>query len=123
MSTVTSDGPETRRDIYNKSAVNRRVGVWVVLGRLGKSIVVAAKGIEEEKRCSRAMIVTSRPSLRTQIHLSHAPRVLTVRYSWLGRRRRRHPSVRGTPSGWCSGVVRVSLRRRRNNMCRGGGAS
>src|SRR5712671_2014739 len=60
MSTVTSDGPETRRDIYNKSAVNRRVGVWVVLGRLGKSIVVAAKGIEKEKRCSRAMIVTSR---------------------------------------------------------------
>ena len=66
MSTVTSDGPETRRDIYNKSAVNRRVGVWVVLGRLGKSIVAAAKGIEEEKRCSRAMIVTTRESKETK---------------------------------------------------------
>src|SRR5712672_3740034 len=97
MSTVANDGHETRRDIYNKSAVNRRVRVWAVLGRLGKSIIVAAKGTEEEKRYSRAMIVTSRPSLRTQIHLSHASRILTVRCSWLGRRRRRRPSVRGTP--------------------------
>jgi len=32
-----------------RAQLNRRVRVWVVLGRLGKSIVVAVKGIRRKK--------------------------------------------------------------------------
>jgi len=123
MSTVANDGHETRCDIYNKSAVNRRSPSPGGAGRLGKSIIVTAGMTHRGKKVLRAMIVTSRPSLRTQIHLSHASRTLTVRYSWA-----RPPKASVSQCSRNSpGLVfrsRESLpRRRRNNMSRGDGAS
>ena len=49
MSTVANDGHETRRDIYNRSAVNRRGQSLGGTGGLGKSMVVTAKVRKRKK--------------------------------------------------------------------------